>query len=164
MLNLYFKDDERDRSKIPYNIVTDVELEFSRLNIPDTELVRVFISCIDHGEYLSSTHFTDRFGSKLSLDYLSTGCKAAILVALEPDTFIDIRECGNKARDSILRHCKDGNIVLIDNGSDYTLTENDDIDICIGKYRFTNGDRLCTYMRNEKGFEKYMDMSDVELA
>ncbi len=45
-------------------------------------------------------------------------------------------ECGNNARDSILRHCKDGNVIVRDNGYDFGVMPNDEIDICLDGCRF----------------------------
>lgn len=162
MLNLYFRDD--GSVKLPDDIIIDVEDEFNKTKIVDTELVRLFIQEIDQGTYLNEFYFTDRFGAKLPISNLSTGCKAAILVALEPSVCIDIRECGNNARDLIIKLCKNGSIALEENGIDYALDFDDSIDVCVGKYRFTTGYRLLKYMIDERGFEEYSDMSDVEMT
>ena len=108
MLHIELKDKDTE-------LTFDVESEFLRIDIPDTELNRALIKDIEHGEYLDSTFFIDRFGSKLYLTDLSTSCKAALLVA-NTDKNVDVQECGPAGVSAIVRLCHSGKITMMDRG------------------------------------------------
>ena len=77
----------------------DIDASFSKLEIVVNDAVKNIIKAVD-AENMEST-FEDRFGVRLYLSELSTGCKAAICVALMPDQMIDLQECGLNTRDAI---------------------------------------------------------------
>ena len=130
--------------------VMDIEEEFLKLKLEDTPLVRKLINVIDKGTYYNETSFLDRFGLKSSIDFLSTGCKAALLVALVPNLLVDLRECGYNARDAIIHHCTNGKVVmdfpLITIAYDRT---DDSCDVAVNGYRITTVSRLNTYLCDE---------------
>lgn len=134
MLTLY--DDELvDRSTLK-DVVTDVKELFLLSVIKDTETVRKVIREIDQGEYLNEKSFKDRFGMTVYISELSDGCKAAICVCLYPDKIIDTVECGMNARDSIIRNCKEGNIIFYK--EDYTISGEAEIDVSLQGKHFTS--------------------------
>ena len=163
MLNLYIEDENNkvycDRTKV----TTDIEERFKGEVVEHTPLIEVLMREIEGASYNDPISFIDRFGYKLTTRELSTGCKAAILVATYPDEVFDLLECGNNARDSILRHCKDGNVIVRDNGYDFGIMPDDEIDICLDGCRFRTGGRLYTYMEDQRGFPNE-DLSDVKLT
>ena len=128
----------------------DVDVEFLKLSVADTPLVRTLLKEIERAEYCSPTSFIDRYGFKLPIDHLSTGCKTALLVALKPDLLVDLSECGDNARDAILMKCRDGHIKMhfplsmIAGGRDLYKEERD-IDVAINGFRITNVYRLNDY-------------------
>ncbi len=118
MLNVYF--DAPNNIKV----TTDIEERFKGEVVERTPLIEALMREIEGASYNDPISFIDRFGYKLTTRELSTGCKAAILVATYPDEVFDLLECGNNARDSILRHCKDGNVIVRDNGYDFGVMPN----------------------------------------
>ncbi|MBR5484908.1 MAG: DUF4869 domain-containing protein [Oscillospiraceae bacterium] len=145
MLNIRIKEDTK--------MSTDVEAVFTRMKngIEDTKLNRQLLKEIEKAEYCDSHSFIDRFGNKLNLMYLSTGCKAALLVAAFPDIEIDIDECGYNARDSIIRHIKNGNIIMSEPLMELSFDEEDpidnDISVQVDGYVFTTMEELCKYFQ-----------------
>lgn len=96
--------------------IIDIDAEFSRLLINPDETLNKIIKSVDGGTLLDSNVFSDRFGNRLYLSELSTGCKAAICVYCNPDKIIDLQECGLNARDAVFNYCENGNILLHDFG------------------------------------------------
>lgn len=113
------------------NYIFDIDKEFAATLIVGTQQVRSIMKDIDGADFVDSREFIDRFGKHLYIDRLSTGCKAAILVALKPDMVIDTRECGLNARDTIVCNCKEGHIVFYDMGTTIKTCgrENTSIDV-----------------------------------
>ena len=79
----------------------DIDAAFSKLEIVVNDAVKNIIKAVDAGNMIDGSTFEDRFGVRLYLSELSTGCKAAICVALMPDQMIDLQECGLNTRDAI---------------------------------------------------------------
>jgi hypothetical protein len=96
--------------------IIDIDATFSKLSIALNDQIKNIIKAVDLGEMVDDTTFSDRFGVRLYLSELSTGCKAAICVALMPDKIVDLQECGLNARDAIFNYCEDGKILLHDFG------------------------------------------------
>ena len=147
MLNLFFKGENNERAKgLP--LVEDVELELLSTNISDTKITRDLIKKIEQGEYLDNNSFIDRFGFKLYINNMSTGCKAALIVSANPNKLIDLRECGWNARDEIIKNCKEGNILIKHSDITFALTaeEENSIDVRLDDYRFTNINSLNRYI------------------
>lgn len=141
MLKIHLKDEDK-------RLEFDIEGEFSSLLVQDTPLNRRLIKEIDKGEYRDSLYFIDRFGDKLSVRYLSTGCKAALLVA-NTNLNVDLQECGYNAVSAIVRNCTDGEITLIDTGLCITLEGNTldtPIDVEIDGYNVKDINTLNQYL------------------
>ena len=92
--------------------IVDIDAAFSKLEIVVNDAVKNIIKAVDAGNMIDGSTFEDRFGVRLYLSELSTGCKAAICVALMPDQMIDLQECGLNARDAIFNYCEDGKKLL----------------------------------------------------
>lgn len=149
MLNIYFKGEDNKIDK-DLELVTDAELEFNKIGIPNTDIARTLIKKIEQGEYFDDFSFIDRFGNKLDMEYMSTGCKAALVVSANPDKLIDLRECGWNARDEIIKNCKEGNILIEHNDITFGYTreeENKEIDVRLDNYRFTSISSLNRYVK-----------------
>ena len=148
MLNIlvdgYF--DRADKS-----IIVDVEKEFAKLQIRGTDIDKVLIEKIEKGQYNDSISYIDRFGYKLHLDDLSTGCKAALCVINIPDRVIDLLECGCNARDAIIKYCPDGSIIIRDNGLTISTVNGNDISVMMNGREFTDIDTLNKYINNGMG-------------
>lgn len=96
------------------NIITNVEFAFSQLKIVDDPVVKTLMMEIDGAKFVDDVRCIDRFGTDIYVSNLSTGCKAAMCVYLLKDKVIDTIECGVNARDSIIRHCSEGSIIVYD--------------------------------------------------
>ena len=104
-----------DAEKVKADVI-DIDAEFSKLKISVSESIMNIIKAVDSGDMIDDMTFTDRFGVKLYLSELSTGCKAAICVELMPDKIVDLQECGLNARDAVFNYCENGKILLHDFG------------------------------------------------
>lgn len=155
MLNIFIdKVNDTDR------LVQDVEKQFDMIKLLGTELDKEIISCIEHGEYYDKNSFIDRFGNKLDISELSTGCKAALCVVNCPHFIINLIECGLNARDIIINLCKEGNILLYDNG--ITIVDySDGIDVKVDNYNITSIDRLNFYLFSERPFKPNMEQEGI---
>ena len=80
-------------------VVWDVEKEFNFIDLRETSETRKIIETIEKGKWLDAEAYVDRFGFKLWMDNMSTGCKAGLVAASTPNKIINLRECGYNARD-----------------------------------------------------------------
>lgn len=143
MLTIYI-----DETDLP--VEHDVEKLFSQTRLVDTELNRKLIRVIEQGTYNDEWSFIDRFGFKLYTKDMSTGCKAALCVANNPDKIVDLIECGNNARDAIIKLCTNGNILYHENGMTIeNINKPDTIDVRLDGYQFTTVERLNRYIHDE---------------
>lgn len=127
------------------DVVTDVEREFSTFELPETDINKTLIQRIEQGQYNDAISSIDRFGFKLYTEDMSTGCKAALCVVNKPEKIIDLRECGNNARDAIIATCNEGCIFFEYNGITISTIYGKDIEVFLDGYVFTNIDRLNQY-------------------
>lgn len=149
MLKIFI--DEISNEARNLELINDVEKLFAQLRIEKTNLNMQIISLIEKGKYNDENSFIDRFGYKLYISELSTGCKAALCVVNCPEKLINLVECGNNARDIIISLCKQGNILLKDNGiffKSYASTIEAEVD----GYKFENIDNLNKYVFAERPF------------
>ncbi len=65
--------------------VVDIEAAFSKLEISISSTLKSIVSAVDSAIVIDKNTFKDRFGVTLYYSELSTGCKAAICVALMPE-------------------------------------------------------------------------------
>lgn len=151
MLHIYLAD-TIPVNKLPKEFVRDAEAYFIKADIKGTPEQRALIHDIDCGSYLDNQYFLDRFGAKVSLRDISTGCKVGLLVSCISGKVINGQECGNNARDSIIRNIRNGSIYIKYNdiSIDYPGRDDYEIDVCLNdKIRFTSLDRLNFYLDNE---------------
>lgn len=110
MLHVYnrmtFKDDGERR------IIRDAENSFLKgvtaLNQDQNDIIQF----IDQAHVDNDGKLIDRFGYKIRMDDISTGCKAALLVEIYPNSIIDTLECGVNALEAILTFCKNGYVIM----------------------------------------------------
>ncbi len=142
---------------------TDIEALFKQIRIKGTNEEKAVISKIEQGKYNDDTSFIDRFGYKLYLSELSTGCKAALCVLNKPDMQIDLIECGINALDVILSICKSGSVIMRERGvtiKDYS--EDGKIEVELDGYLFTTVDRLNYYLFNERPFTPDLTIGGIQ--
>lgn len=131
----------------------DVEFEFKGIEITGTNTDRNIIKYIEDGEYLSKTAFIDRFGAKCYYDCMSTGCKAALLVANRPDKVVNCIECGSNALEAIILYCKDGEILVYGSTLDNVhLARNKEVDVELDGIHFTSSSKL----------DRYIDLGELD--
>lgn len=159
MLSVFIKD---SNEKLNGEVVTDVEKEFSKIRLTGKRIEKILIEKIEKGKYNDANSYIDRFGYKLYYSDMSNGCKAALCVVNLPDKIIDLAECGNNARDIIISFCKTGNILIEDNGLTISAQYNNDIDVKIDKYRFSDIDRLNKYISDERLYGPDMSIGGIE--
>lgn len=155
-----------DDINIDKNTVFDVDSTFISTEIKDIEHASNMIRLIDKGQFNGGSSFIDRFGNKLLISELSTGCKAAILVNELRDKKILCFECGDDAIGAIVRNCQIGNIIIYDPLSGIYAKSYDkpNIDVVVDKYRFTDLDRLNYYFRDERPDKPDMTYGGIEYA
>lgn len=142
------------------SVVDDVELEFNFVDLKGSDTVRGLIKQIEHGEWLNNESFIDRFGYKLWMDSMSTGCKAALVAACEPTKAINLRECGYNARDAIVLSLKDGHLIIDFDDTPISPANqvyskngtrvDTKIEVVNNGYKFTSLERLNEYLLYEK--------------
>lgn len=142
---------------------TDIEALFKQIRVKGTEEEKAVISKIEQGKYNDDNSFIDRFGYKLYLSELSTGCKAALCVLNKPDMQINLIECGINALDVILSICKNGSVIMRERGvtiKDYS--EDGRIEVELDGYLFTTVERLNYYLFDERPFEPDLSIEGVQ--
>ena len=144
------------------NIVRNVEEQFAKIKLTGSEIEKALISKIEQGTYNDEYSFIDRFGYKLYNTELSTGCKAALCVVNCPDMIIDLIECGLNARDIIIGLCKEGNVLIQENGVSIVDYFEKPIDVKVDRFRITSVDRLNKYLFSERPFVPIINSGDIE--
>lgn len=109
---------------------------------------------------MSPSKFIDRFGRTLSIDDLSMGCKTALAVYHNPDKVCNATEIGINALSSIIKHCKDGAIIIYDLKYSFDTLCIDDIDVLYKGYRFTSFQRFADYMYEEWPYTPDLDWEE----
>lgn len=140
----------RDRVPEGLKYHRDVEALFSITKFAGTDTDKAFVRDIDRGTYMSDMLFKDRFGVSLYTTCLSTGCKGAICVTNNPELCIDSIEMGSNAFYYLVKHCKDGNVVIAPHGKAVIVVDDYDVQIdvlCEGK-RYTSMYALADYVTN----------------
>lgn len=138
------------------DLIKDVELAFGQCIVPNNSITRQIVKEVEHGELIDSNGFKDRYGYKLSISELSTGAKAAMLVALNPDKVVCFCEVGDNCRDYVIKNFTSGAILI--NYPTITMKYNKDEDGAIdvklidAGLRFNSIERLVQYFRNEFSF------------
>ena len=156
MLNIYIykKDIPED-----YRVIVNVENRAFGMKFTGEAVEKKLVAVIEEGEIIDAFTFRDRHGNYLKNDYLSTGTKAGLCVLNSTEKeVIDLIECGCNAIGAIVSCITEGNILL----RHYSLgipdyTSDGKIDVCLGKYRFTELERLNYYFRYEHG------ITDIDL-
>lgn len=139
-----------DNSIDKSNCINDVEEQFEHIRITGTESERKAIELLEQGQYLDEYSFIDRFGYKLPITNLSTGCKTILCVLNTPDKWINTIACGLNAVSILISLCKDGKIIVNDFQVTFmTFGLNKDIDVEINGHRFYDYDELNDYIENE---------------
>lgn len=127
----------------------DVDEEFAKITLEDRPVVRKILEKLEGGTYCTPSYIQDRFGYRLSVSKLSTGCKAALLTVFRPDMEINLNECGHNAIGCILNFVTEGRVVVCTNICRASVYYDDDdlrCDVALNGYRFTDITRLNDYL------------------
>ncbi len=111
--------------------------------------MRKIVKDIEQGEYLSPYYFRDKFGGDHEIWNLSTGSKAALLIALRPEMKISLIGCGYNVIGFILKYMKEGHITVhpyICDWAIYRLGDDTSCDVELEGYRFTDISKLNEYL------------------
>lgn len=156
MLNLLI--DESESAPL-----TDIEALFKQIIVTGTAAEKEVISKIEQGRYNDENSFIDRFGYKLYMSELSTGCKAALCILNKPEMMINLAECGINALDVILTVCKNGNVIMRDRDVTIRDYSNDgEISILLDGHEFSTVKRLNYYIFNERPFAPDLAIAGVK--
>lgn len=150
-------------SNVDKTSIIDIEALFSQIRLKGTFEEKTVISKIEQGKYNDETSFIDRYGYKLHLSELSTGCKAALCVLNKPNLQISLIECGINAIDVILTICKNGSVIMRERGitiKDYS--EDGKIEVELDGYLFTTVERLNYYLFDERPLEPDFSIGGIE--
>lgn len=159
MLKVYLEEESIDKEK---ELIMDVEQGFKKLKLKGTPLDKKIIDKIDKAKWNDNHSFIDRYGFKLYMSELSTGCKAALLVSNRTDAVVNLRECGLNALDIIISLCKKGNVLVADNGITFEDLFGCPIHVRLDQYEFTTIDRLNEYIQDERPFEPDMRKEGIK--
>lgn len=151
MLEIYFYNDDGSYDVNGKEVINDIEEAFYDISLTCTEEEKRIVREIEHGELLGDNKFIDMFGCTLYVSDLSTGCKAGLIAIHNKDKVLDCIECGNNARDVIIRHCREGGILIVDNGVSISYPYGDKglCDVYLDGHEFSSIDKLNSYIRNE---------------
>lgn len=131
------------------NCIKDVEKQFEKIVITGTEAERQAIELVENGKYLDSYSYIDRFGYKLPITELSTGCKTILCVLNTPNQWIDTIESGINAVSVLISICKEGKIIVNDFQTEFITADlNTDIDVELNGLIFHDYDELNDYIVN----------------
>lgn len=139
-------------------IITDVELEFIRYKVPRNSLTAALISEIEQGTWFDDNTFLDRFGQKLPIGMLSTGCKAALLTAFLPTRVISMCEAGANAISSVIRNVQDGSITLVWDGIPFGGNSDTVINITVFGNLFVTLGELNEYLDSSEFTWRYANV------
>lgn len=156
MLTIFVDTVENDK------VIRDVEEQFAKIKLTGSKIERELINKIEKATYNDEYSYIDRFGYKLYNTELSTGCKAALCVVNCPELIIDLIECGVNARDIIIGLCKEGKVLIQENGVTIVKYFNEPIDVKIDNYRITSVDRLNKYIFSERPFKPVINSEDIK--
>ena len=146
------------------NMINDIDKEFSKLKLKCTDEEKKIVNLIEGAELVDSNSFVDRFGYKLYTSELSTGCKAALCVMNNPDEVFNLIECGLNARDIIVSLCKNGKIFIEYNNVTFAKYGNNEIEVKLDNFIFTDLDRLNSYIEDERPFQPDMNKKGIRLC
>lgn len=146
-------------------VIKDVEEYFDTIQLDGSTEEKKFIECIEKGTFNDKDSFIDRFGFKLYLSELSTGCKAALCTLhCKDNKVISLRECGLNARDAIVTLSSNGSVLVVDNGITFSTEYGNDIDVLLDTYHFTDMNRLNFYIFDELRLHPDLSYGGIELC
>ncbi len=127
------------------DVIEDNDVYFdNNTMLVDCAIVRSLLQSIDKASYYNKDYFLDRNGAKLPRECLSSGCKTALNIALNPGKCFSSIECGRNATLAIL-YIQEGNVLLWDR----VLRAKDDL--CNVEYKGKHFGSINCLLRNLRG-------------
>ena len=112
-------------TKEKYQTRTDINKMFDMIDVKGTEKERLALQLIDKATYKNELEVIDRFGDKISINNISTGCKAVIVILNSKEPVSTI-ECGMNALSVIFSLCDNGTIYVRDIWDKFPVVYNSD--------------------------------------
>lgn len=141
-LQVYFNDEPLPEG---IEIIRDVDAHFIDVEHPIPECFLKVLKDVEQAtpSVTLSSRFVDRFGGELYWDCMSTGSKAAYLIATSGKC-VDTRECGENAICSIFEHYSSGTMLMY-----FPFYDIPDVpmDLVVHGIRFTRGAVLDYYLK-----------------
>ena len=106
MVRLYTKED------IVQNPIMDVEASFKEIQLKGSIKERFFLQAIDNAEFLSPQQFKAENGDIVDISYLSTSCKAALVVLDNPGRIVSCLEVSYLAISDIIKQCPNCSLII----------------------------------------------------
>lgn len=113
-------------TKEKYQTRTDINKMFDMIDVKGTEKERLALQLIDKATYKNELEVIDRFGDKISINNISTGCKAVIVILNSKEPVSTI-ECGMNALSVIFSLCGNGTIYVRDIWDKFPVVYNSDV-------------------------------------
>ena len=113
-------------TKEKYQTRTDINKMFDMIDVKGTEQERLALQLIDKATYKNELEVIDRFGDKISINNISTGCKAVIVILNSKEPVSTI-ECGMNALSVIFSLCGNGTIYVRDIWDKFPVVYNSDV-------------------------------------
>lgn len=145
-LNVYL-----DSKRVPPDrkVIEDTEKQFRTCVLQISQEEQKLVEFIDGGYFDSRATYVDRFGTRLPISELSTGCKTALCVLHYKVHIVNLRECGSNAVEGILRFCRTGSVLIPFDPTGFLVSDdNAPVEIICNGYRFTNYSSFNFYVRD----------------
>lgn len=113
-------------TKEKYQTRTDINKMFDMIDVKGTEKERLALQLIDKATYKNELEVIDRFGDKISISNISTGCKAVIVILNSKEPISTI-ECGMNALSVIFSLCDNGTVYVRDIWDKFPVIYNSDV-------------------------------------
>lgn len=157
MLRLWFKDED-DYKSCGLELVSNVEVEFLRIPLEQSSVNQKVIQLLEQGKWQNSEEYIDRFNIRRSIQNISTGSKAILVVENSVGKLVDMLEAGFNAVSLGISICTSGDMLIPDYQVDFLDELQDGVIVRVDDYLFTNVGRLNRYILNERPY--LPDMGD----
>lgn len=115
----------------------NVFVDFMATPLKGDQKEGMLIKSIDKAEQIKGDPYSviDRFGNKIAITDLSTGCLIALAVLRNPNTIICGLQLGDNALEALIRVCNTGRVFIYDR--EYSIDSQDsDIDVLYKSKRY----------------------------
>ncbi len=150
-MRLWFKDED-DYKFCGLELVPNVEVEFLRIPLEPSDVNQKVIQLLEQGKWKNSEEYTDRFGVQRSIQNISTGSKAILVVENSVGKLVDMQEAGFNAVSLGISVCTRGNMLIPDYQVDFLNELQDGVVVRVDDYIFSDVGRLNRYILSERPY------------